>query len=330
MDSMAYQAYMVEEIEKNRFRGRVTEAQTRNLPPGDLLIRVCYSSLNYKDALSATGNRGVTRRYPHTPGIDAVGRIEQSRDHRFKQGESVIVTSYDLGMNTWGGFGQYIRVPGDWAVPLPNGLTMKESMVLGTAGFTAGMSVLRLTRTLAPGRGTVLVTGATGGVGSIAVGILSHLGYVVTALSGKADTSLVRALGARQVICRKEVTENSHAPLLKPAWAGVVDTVGGPILAAAIKAADLDGVITCCGNVASPDLPINVFPFILRGVSLLGIDSQHCPMDERKKIWGLLARDWKFAMLDKIYDEIPLTGLKAKIDLILQGALTGRTLVNLN
>ena len=330
MNNTSYKAYIVEETEKDQFTGRVRDTQIKNLPQGDLLIRVHYSSLNYKDALSATGNRGVTRNFPHTPGIDAAGVVESSQDERFSKGDAVIVTSYDLGMNTWGGFGQYIRVPADWAVPLPQGLDLKESMILGTAGFTAGMSVAKLTHTVKPGQGSILVTGASGGVGSIAVAILSHLGYAVTAVSGKTDTTLLNSLGARAVVSRKEFLENTKPPLLKPAWAGVIDTVGGDVLATAIKATDLSGAVTCCGNVASPDLPITVFPFILRGVSLLGVDSQHCPMNPRRKIWEKLSQEWKFSMLDKIYDEVTLDGLGSKIELILQGGIAGRTLVNLN
>ncbi|WP_022668708.1 YhdH/YhfP family quinone oxidoreductase [Desulfospira joergensenii] len=329
MENLSYKAYIVEETGKKEFKGQVRQTPLENLPQGDLLIRVHYSSLNYKDALSATGNPGVTRKFPHTPGIDAAGVVEESRDPRFPKGEAVIVTSYDLGMNTWGGFGQYIRVPADWAVKLPQGLTMKESMIFGTAGFTAGMSVHKLIRTVGPDQGDILVTGATGGVGSLSVGILSHLGYKVTALSGKTDTTLLDSLGARAVISRESLLENSKPPILKASWAGAIDTVGGEILATAIKATGQDGVVTCCGNVASPDLPINVFPFILRGVSLLGIDSQHCPMNLRQTVWERLASDWKFPMLEKIYDEIDLNDLDNKIGLILNGKLTGRTLVNL-
>ena len=330
MDNFSYKALIVEEPEKNNFVRRIKNANINDLPKGDVLIRVLYSSLNYKDALSATGNRGVTRQYPHTPGIDAAGIVEKSLVDTIKEGEKVIVTSYDLGMNTSGGFGQYIRVPGDWVVKLPNGLDLKQSMILGTAGFTAGMSIFKLIQTIRPEHGDILVTGATGGVGSLASGILSHLGYSVTAVSGKTDTSLLNNLSVKTIISRKDFLENIKPPILKPQWAGAIDTVGGEILSTAIKSTKQDGIVTCCGNVASPDLPITVFPFILRGISLLGIDSQHCPMALRSSIWEKLATDWKFDYLDSIYDEIFLDQLNDKIQLILKGKLKGRTLVNLN
>ncbi|WP_457551441.1 YhdH/YhfP family quinone oxidoreductase [Desulfobacula sp.] len=318
MDNFSYKALIVEEPEKHKFIRQIKTASVQDLPKGDVLIRVLYSSLNYKDALSATGNRGVTRQYPHTPGIDAAGIVEESACNTFKKGERVIVTSYDLGMNTAGGFGQYIRVPENWVVKLPEGLDLKQSMVFGTAGFTAGMSIFKLTQTIRPEHGDVLVTGATGGVGSLAAGILSHLGYSVTAVSGKADTTLLKNLGVKTIIPRKDFLENTKPPILKPQWAGVIDTVGGQILATAIKSTKQDGIVTCCGNVASPDLPINVFPFILRGVSLMGIDSQHCPMALRTIIWEKMATDWKFDYLDSIYKEISLDQLDDKIKHILK------------
>ena len=330
MDNFSYKALIVEEPEKNNFVRRIKNANINDLPKGDVLIRVLYSSLNYKDALSATGNRGVTRQYPHTPGIDAAGIVEESLVDTIKKGEKVIVTSYDLGMNTSGGFGQYIRVPKDWVVKLPDGLDLKQSMIFGTAGFTAGMSIFKLIQTIRPEHGDILVTGATGGVGSLASGILSHLGYCVTAVSGKTDTSLLNNLGVKTIISRNDFLENTNPPILKPQWAGVIDTVGGEILATAIKSTKQDGIVTCCGNVASPDLPINVFPFILRGISLLGIDSQHCPMAFRSKVWKNLATDWKFDYLDSIYEEIVLDQLNDKIQLILKGELKGRTLVTLD
>jgi putative YhdH/YhfP family quinone oxidoreductase len=329
MENSSYKALIVEELEKNKFISQIKNANVNNLPEGDVLIRVNYSSLNYKDALSATGNRSVTKQYPHTPGVDAAGIVEESRVDLVKKGDRVIVTSYDLGMNTAGGFGQYIRVPGDWVVKLPEGLSLKQSMIFGTAGFTAGMSISKLTRTIRPEHGEILVTGATGGVGSLAAGMLSHIGYSVTAVSGKTDTTLLNSLGVKNIIARNEFLVNTKPPILKAQWAGVIDTVGGDILATAIKSTKPDGVVTCCGNVASPDLPINVFPFILRGVSLLGIDSQHCPMKFRSTVWKKLATDWKFDMLESIYEEIFLDQLNDKIQRMLKGELKGRTVVNL-
>jgi len=330
MENISYKALIVEEPEKNQFVRTIKKAFINDLPDGDLLIRVRYSSLNYKDALSASGNRGVTRQYPHTPGIDAAGVIEKSSVDQFKEGDKVIVTSYDLGMNTSGGFGQYIRVPADWAVKLPNGLSLRQSMIFGTAGFTAGMSIYKLLKSITPEQGKILVTGATGGVGSIAAGILSYLGYEVSAVSGKPDTRFLEDLGVKEIIDRNTFIENMSQPLLKTRWAGAVDTVGGDILATAIKSVKHNGIVTCCGNVASPDLPINVYPFILRGISLLGIDSQNCPMDFRCRVWEKLSREWKMDMLENIFKEVTLEDLNNKIDCILKGELKGRILINLD
>ncbi len=331
MSEKTYRAMVVEEIGEKRFSRSISNKTIDQLPDGEVLIKVCWSSLNYKDALSATGNRGVTKKYPHTPGIDASGVVEESSNDAFRPGDKVIVTSYDLGMNTSGGFGQYIRVPAAWVVPLPAGLDLRESMIFGTAGFTAGMSVMALTHCVAADKGDVLVTGATGGVGSMAVALLAGLGYSVTAVSGKEDAvPFLTALGARKIISRTEAAAGHERPLLKGIWAGAIDTVGGEILAAAIKATDLQGVVTCCGNVASPDLPLNVFPFILRGVSLVGIDSQNCPMEKRRKVWQHLATDWKPAQLDDLCREVSLDDLEQEIDKILGGGQMGRVIVRMD
>ncbi len=328
MNPETFQALIVEEGPDQTFSRRIREKQIAELPEGEVLVQVAYSSLNYKDALSAVGNRGVTRSYPHTPGIDAAGTVADSDRPEFKPGDPVIVTSYDLGMNTAGGFGQYIRVPGDWVVPLPKGLSLKESMMLGTAGFTAGLSVHHLSHTLGPEAGDILVTGASGGVGSLAVAILSKLGYAVTGVSGKPTAvEYLKNLGAKAVISREEATDTGKKPLLKARWAGVVDTVGGDILATAIKSTSHFGTVTCCGNAASPDLPLTVFPFILRGVRLIGIDSQNCPMATRRKVWQKLAGEWKPDPLKAIATEIALSELNENIDAILQGGQQGRKVV---
>ncbi len=329
MENSAFQAFVVRETEPKTFAGTIEERQIQDLPQGDVLIRVAWSSLNFKDALSATGNKGVTRKYPHTPGIDAAGIVAQSTCDDFQAGDEVIVTSYDLGMNTDGGFGQYIRVPSDWVVPLPDGMTLEESMVFGTAGFTAAMSVERLVPGVGKEMGPVLVTGATGGVGSLACAILSHLGYDVAAVSGKPDDGFLASLGVREVISRDAFLENVEAPILKPKWAGVIDTVGGDILTTAIKATMEGGLVTCCGLVASPKLSLTVFPFILRGVTLVGIDSQHCPMPLRKDIWEWLARDWKPHLPGEMITRITMNDLNSYIDEILKGRLKGRTVVDM-
>ena len=331
MSDQIYKAYVVEETDQNVFERNISENSIDDLPEGEVLVKVHYSSLNYKDALSATGNKGVTRKFPHTPGVDASGVVEESKDDRFSVGQEVIVHGYDLGCNTWGGFGEYIRVPADWVVTLPKGLSMRESMIYGTAGYTAAYSVLRLQEYgVKPENGELLVTGATGGVGSVAVAILAKLGYQVVASTGKADQAqFLLDLGAKEVISREDSHDQSGKPLLRGRWAGVVDTVGGEILATAIKSTNPHGVVTCCGNVASADLPINVYPFILRGVSLVGIDSQDSPMNLRQEIWDRISTNWKLDNLEQLTTEITLQELDPNIELILQGKQRGRVLVNL-
>lgn len=328
MSAIAFKAMVVGE--KNFIRA-IKDRSTEDLPDGDVLIRVHYSSLNYKDALSSIGNKGVTKNYPHTPGVDASGMIQESADPRFSAGDQVIVTGYDLGANTSGGFGEYIRVPADWVLKLPEGLTLKESMVYGTAGFTAALCVTGLEKNgVKPTSGEILVTGATGGVGSVAVGILSQSGYEVVAATGKKDQAgFLTELGAKEVIRRDEVIDNSGRPMLKGRWAGVVDTVGGGILATAVKSTGREGTVTCCGNVASGDLPLSVYPFILRGVTLMGIDSSYCPMERRTQAWNRLSRDWKLDNLGRIGKEVTLDQLENEIALMLEGKQVGRVVVNL-
>lgn len=331
MSDTKFRALVVEETGKNEFSRSIKERSLEDLPEGGLLVKVHYSSLNYKDALSATGNRGVTRKFPHTPGIDAAGEVVSSASGAFKPGEQVLVTSYDLGMNTPGGFGQYIRVPEDWAVKLPEGLSLFESMALGTAGLTAAICVHKLMAAgVRPANGDVLVTGATGGVGSIAVSILASEGYTVVASTGKhAEAGLLKSLGASEVITREDVLEGSERPMMRTRWAGVVDVVGGDTLAAALKATHYGGVVTCCGLVGSPELNVNVFPFIIRGVSLLGVDSVECPRPLREELWTKMAGPWKPAALDEAASTCTLEGLEEKIALILKGAIMGRTVVSL-
>ena len=325
-----FRAYVVNE-EDNNYIAKITNRKIDDLPKGDLLVKVHYSSLNYKDALSASGNRGVTKNYPHTPGIDAVGVVVRSEDQSFGIEDKVIVTSYDLGMNTDGGFGEYIQVPSKWAVKLPENLSMKESMIYGTAGLTAGISVLRLIELVKPEDGNIIVSGATGGVGTISIAILKKLGYSVTAVTGKeAEKKYLSDLGAEEIILRKDFEALDNKPLLKPIYAGAIDTVGGMILENIIKSVKPNGAVTCCGNVASAKLDLTVFPFILRGVTLIGIDSQNLPMIYREKVWKQLAADWKPVTLLDSYDEISLDDLDQRISLMLQGKLKGRTIINLN
>lgn len=326
-----FRALVVHELADGQFIRRIEERSVADLPEGDVLIRIHYSSLNYKDALSSTGHRGVTRNYPHTPGIDAAGVVEESVHGQYRTGEPVIVTSYDLGMNTAGGFGQYIRVPADWVVRLPDNLTLRESMIYGTAGFTAALSISALEgHGTIPDQGQILVTGATGGVGSLAVGILAQAGYEVVAATGKMDQAgFLIDLGAKEVIHRDRILDASGRPLLKGRWAGAVDTLGGEYLAAVLKSIRYGGAVTCCGLVASPELATTVYPFILRSVSLLGVDSQDCPMPTRQRVWQKLSTEWKLAALEHLASECSLEGLEAGIERILQGRQTGRLVVNL-
>ena len=331
MSENSFKALVVRETSNGKYTRKVTDRSIKDLPEGEVLLRVYYSSLNYKDGLSCIGNRGVTRKYPHTPGIDASGVVAESSDIRFSHGDQVLVTGYDLGMNTSGGFGQYIRVPADWVVPLPEGLSLKEAMIYGTAGYTAALSVHALQKHgITPDQGEIIVTGSTGGVGSISVLLLSNLGYDVLASTGKSsETDFLKGLGAKKIIDRGEVNDDSKKPLLKQRWAGGVDTVGDSTLATLVKSTKQRGAVAATGLVASANLPITVFPFILRGVSLLGIDSGETPMNLRCQIWNKLASDWKFPQLKKLSVDCDLDDLGPEIDKILTGRQRGRVVVNL-
>lgn len=325
-----FRAYRVE-LDGEHAKGSVKQVGLDVLPQHAVTVQVAYSSLNYKDALSATGHKGVTRNYPHTPGIDAAGTVVASDDARFKPGDEVIVTSYDLGMNTPGGFGQLIRIPADWIVPLPQGLTLREAMILGTAGFTAALSVDALERHgLAPEAGPVVVTGASGGVGSLAVALLAKLGFDVAASTGSPEAhAMLKALGATSIIDRQELSEASKRPLLPPRWAGAVDTVGGTTLEQIIKTLERGGAVAACGNVAGAELSLTVYPFILRGANLLGVDSAECPMPRRQAIWQKLANAWKLEGLEAITTEVGLDELDDVVAMILKGETRGRVLINL-
>ena len=332
MSNTSFRAMVVEETTESHFVRQIRNKEISSLPKGDVLIKVHYSSLNYKDALSATGNKGVTRRYPHTPGIDGAGRVESSTHADFKPGDEVLVTGYDLGMNTSGGFGQYIRVPAEWVVTLPQTLSLKESMIYGTAGFTAALSLDKLIQVgIKPEDGEILVTGASGGVGSMAVALLAHCGYTVVAASGKSNAkSVLKALGAHRVIDRQAVSDTSDKALLRQQWAACVDTVGGAPLRYALRSTNRHGAVTCCGNVASANLQTTVYPFILRGISLLGVDSATTEMPLRQRIWNNLAGPWKLPNLDRISSTIGLEDLDAHIDKILAGEQIGRRLIDLD
>lgn len=325
-----FKAFRVFE-EDNQFVSRIVNRNIEDLPAGDVLIKVMYSSLNYKDALSVSGNRGVTRQYPHTPGIDASGVVANSNDSRFKEGDKVIVTSYDLGMNTDGGFAEYIRVPADWVVKLPQSMDFKRAMVFGTAGFTAALSVYRLIKAgQTPEMGEIVVTGALGGVGSTAIGILSANGFKVIAatLDDSVEEEKLIHLGASSRITAEITDDKSGRPLLRPQWAGAIDVIGGNTLHTLLKACKPLGNVTTCGNVGSGDLPMTVYPFILNGISLIGIDSQNCPMSIRQEIWNLLADEWNIYPETNII-ETSLNDVKTHIDLMLKKQSRGRVVVKI-
>lgn len=330
MGSIKFKALLVKE-ENGKFIREITERKIEDLPEGEVLINVKYSSLNYKDALSATGNKGVTRRYPHTPGIDAAGVVVDTKSEKIFEGDEVLVTGYDLGMNTSGGFAEFIRVPADWVVKIPDMLFLKESMIFGTAGLTAALALDRMIQNDLDKEGEVLVTGASGGVGSMAVALLAGQGYKVVAGTGKSDQEeYLKQLGAVSLISREEMTDKSGKALLSGRWSGVVDTVGGNILSTAIASTKQWGVVAACGNAASVELNSTVFPFILRGVSLLGINSEKTPMAWREKMWEKLSNEWKPSTLNLMYEECSLEETNQKIDEILKGEIKGRILVNLD
>lgn len=327
---MKFKAFLVTE-ENGNFNRNIVEKDINELPDHDTLIKVSYSSLNYKDGLSASGNRGVTKVYPHTPGIDAAGVVVESKNPDLKPGTEVIVTGYDFGMNTSGGYQEYIKVPSEWVVPLPENMSLKESMIYGTAGLTAAISVYKLIikGEIKPEDGEILVTGATGGVGSVAVKILSKLGYEVVAVTGKLEESeFLMSIGAKRVIERGEVDDTSR-PILKGIYAGAIDTVGGNILSTAIKSLKYNGVATTCGNVAGASFESSVYPFIIRGVTLYGVDSVQITSSEREILWDKLSKDWKIEDLEKLSTEVTLDELNDKIELILKGENKGRVVVKL-
>lgn len=330
MDS-TFRALRAFQNEEGRYVQQIQKLKLSELPEGEVLIQVDYSSLNYKDALSASGNPGVTKNYPHTPGIDAAGVVVESKVPEFDKGQKVLVTGYDLGMNTDGGYGECIRVPGKWVLPLPEGLTLFESMIFGTAGFTAAMCIDAIMASESDwSEAPVLVTGATGGVGSMAIGLLANLGIEVHAVTGKQDrVNWLKEMGATKVIGREELLQGKQKPMLKAVYGGVIDTVGGDYLSVGIKSTKYGCHVASCGLAASAELNTTVYPFILRGVSLLGIDSVHCPELKRKRIWEKLAGEWKLPGLESYARVVNLEDLPVEFSRILAGEQVGRVVVDL-
>lgn len=324
-----FRALRVYENEKGEFERKITILSTGDLPGHDVLIRVHFSSLNYKDALSAYGNKGVTRKYPHTPGIDAAGVVEDSRSPAFHSGDKVIIGGYDLGMDTDGGFGEYIRVPAEWVVPLPETMSLKESMIIGGTGYTAALSVMNLVdQGVKPEDGPVLVTGAAGGVGSWSVLILKKLGYEVIAGTSNIEDSkdTIAKLGADQHVDKSIIDDTSGKALIKWKWAGAIENVGGNVLATALKACKPGGAVTCCGNIYSHELHTTVYPFILNAIKLIGISAQITPIETRKKVWEKLAGEYKVDMPDIVH-EISLDELPAVLERAIKKKNRGQVVV---
>src|SRR5580704_19173030 len=327
-----FNCYVVSKGEDNQVTAGMNRRELADLPDGEVLIRVSYSSLNYKDGLAATGRPGVARKFPHVPGIDAAGEIAESTLPEFQKGQKVLVTGYDLGAGRWGGWSEYVRVPAEWVVPLPKGLSLVETMRLGTAGFTAALSVDALRRhEITPQSGEIVVTGAAGGVGCLAVAMLARLGYTVVAVTGKTDRhDWLKQLGAARVIGRGDVDVKGGNPLLKAVWAGAVDTVGGNVLATLLRTTHIGGCVTACGLVAGPELATTVFPFILRGLTLSGIDSGWTRRERRLELWRRMANEWKPDRLAEVSTEVVLADVDEPVKRILAGGIAGRTVVRIS
>ena len=323
---MQYSAYYVEEKDGS-FSSSIAQLELQKPAEGFVQIKVSYSSLNYKDALSASGNKGVTRNYPFVPGIDAAGIITDGNSSQFEDGDEVIVTGYDMGMNTPGGFGEYINVPANWVVKKPINLTAIEAMSIGTAGLTAAASVLKIQKSSGESDLPVLVSGATGGVGSIGVMLMSKLGFEVSALTGKSSSiNFLQSIGANNIILRDEYLETPSKPMEKPLFSSAIDTVGGNILSRMLPQISPHGVVACCGNVAGIEVNTTVFPFILRGIMLAGIDSAESPIEFKTKIWNKFANEWRLD-LSSVIKVVTKENLQQEIDLILKGGQQGRVVL---
>ena len=323
---MQYSAYYVEEKD-GAFSASISKLELKKPEEGFVQIKVSHSSLNYKDALSASGNKGVTRNYPFVPGIDAAGTITDANSSQFNEGDEVIVTGYDMGMNTPGGFGEFINVPIGWVVKKPSNLSSLEAMSIGTAGLTAAASVLKINESPNESKLPVLVSGSTGGVGSISVMLLSKLGKEVSALTGKASSvNFLQSIGATNIIMRDEYLETPAKAMERPLFASAVDTVGGNVLSKMLPQISPHGVVACCGNVAGIEVSTTVFPFILRGITLAGIDSAESPLEFKIGLWNKLAEEWSLD-LSSMVKIVTKENLQQEIDLILKGGQQGRVVL---
>jgi acrylyl-CoA reductase (NADPH) len=326
----SFKALVINKIE-NEMIAETKQLDLNDLPQGELLIKVAYSSVNYKDALACLANGGIVKSYPFVPGIDLAGTVVSSEDERFQEGDEIVVTGFGLGVNHFGGYSEYARVPAEWALKLPLGLSMKEAMILGTAGFTAALSVYELQKNgIRPEDGPILVTGATGGVGSIAAAIAAKLGYEVVASTGKLDKQqYLFGLGVKRILTREELLSHSKQALNKQVWAGAIDCVGGETLASVLSQLKYGGTVAASGLTGGAGLSMTVYPFIIRGVRLIGIDSVMAGMEIRSKIWGLLADTYKPDMLDELFSEISLEQVSEQVAILLNGQAKGRVIVKL-
>jgi alcohol dehydrogenase len=327
----AFKALLIEQDEARKVSARLTRLEPAQLDAGEVLVKVHFSSINYKDALAATGAGKIIRRFPCVGGIDLSGEVVDSADARFRAGDPVIATSYDIGVAHHGGYAEYARVPADWVIPLPTGLDLLQAMALGTAGLTAALGIVRMEDNgLSPANGPVVVTGASGGVGGLAIDMLSQLGYEVAALTGKAqEADFLRHIGAAEILLRNEIDFERARPLEAARWAGAVDNVGGPILAWVLAAMKQAGTVASIGNAAEFKLATTVFPFILRGVSLLGVDSGYAAAALRQRVWTRLAADLKPRHLDEFVRVIGFDELPQAFAAFIDGKARGRTVVRI-
>ena len=326
-----FNALVLNKIEDEKASGKVEAIETSNLPDGDVLINIDYSTINYKDALAITSSSPIIKNYAMVPGIDFAGTVEETSNNNFKTGDKVILNGYGVGEKHWGGMSQKARVNGNWLVKLPENFTTKQAMAIGTAGYTAMLCVLALEKNgVTPDKGEILVTGATGGVGSVAISLLSKLGYQVSASSGRAEyTEYLKSLGASNIIDRSKLSEKGR-PLGKENWAGAIDSVGSYTLANICASMKYGGTVAACGLAQGFDLPATVMPFILRSVTLAGVDSVYCPIEERIVAWERLAKDLNLANLDSMISTISLSEVVSSAHNMLSGKTYGRIIVDVN
>lgn len=329
---MSFKALLVEKDEEGKTTAAVQQLDEAQLPEGDVTVAVEYSTVNYKDGLCIGPGGGLVRDYPHVPGIDFSGTVETSGDERYQPGDKVVLTGWRVGEAWWGGYAQKACVKADWLVPLPEGISTRNAMAIGTAGFTAMLAVMALEdHGLKPSEGPVLVTGAAGGVGSVATAILANLGYEVAAVTGRPETAdYLKSLGATQIVAREEINETVKRPLEKETWAGCVDAVGSAMLARVLGQMKYGSSVAAVGLAAGADLPASVIPFLLRGVNLLGIDSVMKPHDARLKAWERLAKDLPLEKLEAMIEPAALADLPGLGKAILKGQVKGRVVVDVN